>query len=276
MGILYNRLMIILNEESLDSTYYHIAFVMLRYIQTLHEIPINRLAELCNVSKSTISKFVHFIGYENFSDFRYAAIFENNKYNADHNYVANVMEYIEQNSIDSYFMTLYQDIGMTYQNMDWAALDRLVKDIAHYKLVAAFGLMFSESAALDFQTKLAYNGKIIITNLNDQKQFQFIQNAGKDTLIIIFSDSGDYINQYRQSQIDEFSNKQVFSQTKAKVVLITSNKNMKHDSHIAYGIYYEKTRSMCTHRIIYGMLTDIIAYKYREYIALSQVRKSET
>lgn len=265
MGILYHRLLIILNEESLESTYYHIAFVMLRYIRSLHEIPIHKLAELCDVSKSTISKFIRFIGYEDFSDFRYAAIFENNKYHFEFNYVVNVMGYMEQNSMDSYFMTISQDISMTYQNMDWAAVDQLVRDLAHYKTVAAFGLMFSETAALDFQIKLGYSGKIVVTNLNDQKQDQFIQNAGEDTLIIIFSDSGEYINKYRM--IDDFSNKQVFSRTKAKVVLITSNKNMKKDPRVAYGIYYEKTRSMSTHRIIYGILTDIIAYKYREYAA---------
>ena len=99
MGILYNRLLIILNDEDPDSTYYHIALVMLRHLESLHEIPIHKLAELCDVSKSTISKFIRFIGYEDFADYRYAAVFEQNKYYNRFNYASNVMEYIEDHSI---------------------------------------------------------------------------------------------------------------------------------------------------------------------------------
>ena len=50
--------------------------------------------------------------------------------------------------------------------------------------------MFSETAALDLQIKLSYKKKIIVTNLNDMKQEKFIEEAGEDTLLIIFSDPG--------------------------------------------------------------------------------------
>lgn len=263
MGMLYNRLLIILNEESPDSTYYHIALVMLKHIEELMKIPINKLAEICDVSKSTISKFIRFIGYEDYAEFRYAATFEDNKYNNNFNYVYNVMKYIENNSMDCFIDTIRKDIEATYRNLDWDSIDRLVKDLVQYKRVAAFGLMFSETAAMDLQVKLAYNKKFIVTNLNDLKQDYFIQNAGEDTLIIAFSDSGEFINKYQN--IEDFANKKAFSATKAKVVVITSNRNMEKDPRVDYCIYYEKTTSLCTHRIVYGVLTDVIAYKYRQY-----------
>ena len=263
MGILYNRLLIILNDEDPGSTYYHIALVMLRHLESLHEIPIHKLAELCDVSKSTISKFIRFIGYEDFADYRYAAVFEQNKYYNRFNYATNVMEYIEDHSIDSYIFSVQQDIAVTYEYLDWSAIDRLVLDLVHYKKIAAFGLMFSETAALDFQIKLAYNKKFIVTNLNDQKQERFIRNADEDTLLIIFSDSGQFIDKY--NTIADFLDKKIFNETKAKVVLITSNPDMAQDPRVAYCIFYKKTRSICNHRILYGILTDIIAYKYWEY-----------
>lgn len=215
------------------------------------------------MSKSTISKFIRFIGYEDFADFRYAALFQDNKYKYDFNYVTNVMGYIQDHSMDSYLFAVQNDIAITYQNLDWNAIERLVKDLVSYQKVAAFGLMFSETAALDLQTKLAYNKKFIVTNLNDLKQETFIENADKDTLIIIFSDSGEFLNKYRN--IYDFSNKTVFSKTKAKIVVITSNPMVEKDPRVAYCVRYQKTRSICTHRIVYGVLTDIIAYKYREY-----------
>lgn len=264
MGMLFHRLMIVLNEQEADATYYHIAVVMLQNFAALHQYSISELAAACMVSKSTISKFIRYIGYEDFADFREASVFQDNKYHNQFNYVTNVMDYIQNNSLDSYMLTVQQDIGETYRSLDWDAVDRLVRDLAHYQRVGAFGLMFSETAALDFQLKLAYNKKFIVTNLNDLKQDHFIEHAGEDVLIIVFSDSGDFLDKYRQ--IDDFTNKRAFSHTRAKVVVITSNPQVEHDPRVAYCVRYQKTRALCTHRIVYGVLTDIIAYKYREYM----------
>ncbi len=264
MGMLFHRLLILLNEADLDSTDYHIARVMLQQFENLSQYSIQELADRCAVSKSTISKFIRSIGYEDYADFRDAAVFQDNKYHNTFNFVTNVMDYIQSSSLDTYLLTVQQDIGATYQSMDWAAIDRLVRDLVRYQRVGAFGLMFSETAALDLQIKLAYNQKFIVTNLNDLKQERFIQQAGEDTLIIVFSDSGEFLDKYQR--IDEFSNKYAFSRTHAKVVVITSNPKVEQDPRVAYCVRYQKTRSLCTHRIVYGVLTDIIAYKYREYV----------
>lgn len=262
MGMLYNRLLIILNEEKKESTYYHIALTILQHFLELQQLSIIQLAELCAVSKSTISKFVRYIGYDDFTDFQYATKILDNKYDYNFNYVTGVMGFMKENSLDSYILTIQSDILTTYQNLDWEAIDQLVQDLMVYEKVGAFGLMFSETAAMDLQTKLAYNQKFIVTNLNDIKQEQFVERAKEDTLIIVFSDSGEFLNKY--SHIYDFSNKTAFNKTKAKIVLITSNEEMEQDERVSYCVSYKKTTSMNTHRIIYGVLTDIIAYKYRE------------
>lgn len=122
-------------------------------------------------------------------------------------------------------LSIHQDISAPYMSMDWPKIDRLVKDIAYYQKVVTFGLLFSETAALDLQAKLAYNQKFIVTNLNDLKQAQYIRDVKEDTLIIIFSDSGMFIDKYQK--IGDFSYKQVFTKTKAKVVAITSNQELE-------------------------------------------------
>lgn len=268
MGMLYNRLLIVLNEENQDSIYYHIAITMLQHIEEINSLSIGELAELCAVSKSTISKFVRYIGYEDFADFRYATVFRDNKYGYSFSYVNNVMHYMEEHSLDAFIQTVQRDIAATYQVLDWRAVDRLVEDLAGHQYVAAFGLLFSETAAMDLQSKLAYNKKFIVTNINDLKQDRYIQNAGQDTLIIIFSDSGEFLDKY--SQIADFADKRACSRTKAKIVVITSNPKVEKDPRVAYCVRYQKTSELCTHRIVYAALTDIIAYKYREYMKASR------
>ena len=264
MGILYNRLLITLNDSDPDSTDYHIALVMLQHMTSLSSLSIQELARLCNVSKSTISKFIRVLGYEDFADFRNAAVFRDNKYDNPFNFVHDVLGFLKNNPGDSYLLTLLRDMQESYASLDWTMVDRLVVDLASHERVGAFGMMFSESAALDFQIKLGYSGKFIITNLNDRKQMHFLRHADENTLVIIFSDSGDYINRY--SNIQDFIRKNDFDDTKAKVVLITSNPRAAQDPRIAYSILYRRTGTLHTHRIVYQMLTDLIAYKYRTYV----------
>lgn len=263
MGILYNRLLIILNDSDLDSTDYHIALVMLQNMHRLADLSIQQLADLCSVSKSTISKFIRELGYEDFADFRDAAVFQDNKYHNNYNFVEDVMGFLEHNSGDSYLLTVLRDMQESYASLDWAMVDRLVEDIATHEKVGAFGMMFSETAALDLQIKLGYNGKFIATSMNDRKQMAYLRHADADTLVIIFSDSGDYLNRYRN--IWDFVRKSDFDDTKAKVVLITSSTEAAHDPRVAYSVLYRRTGSLHTHRMVYQMLSDLIAYKYRVY-----------
>ena len=46
---------------------------------------------------------------------------------------------------------------------------------------------------MDFMYEIAGVGKYIKTNIYDVKQEQYINEADEDTLIIIFSNSGQYI-----------------------------------------------------------------------------------
>ena len=62
MGTLYTRLSSITGEMSPESIEHHIARVMLEHIHQLNNISIGTMADLCSVSKSTISKFVKQLG----------------------------------------------------------------------------------------------------------------------------------------------------------------------------------------------------------------------
>ena len=116
-------------------------------------------------------------------------------------------------------------------------------------------------AAWDLQAKLSYNGKFIITNLDDIKQDTFIKKSKDDTLIIIYSNSGLYLKKY---MLDEFQLKKNFSNIKSKVVLITSNLEMVNDPLVDVCVTFKHTTSIQTHSIIYQLINDLITLKYRE------------
>lgn len=262
MGTLLNRLLIILNNGKESSTYYHIAYILLCNYDSIADMTISEVAELCFVSKSTISKFTRHIGFEDFLQLKTAATEKSDKKSNNLNYNDNILGFLEEHTKEDYIDIIIRDLQLAKSSIDMSRIDELVDDLIKYDKVAAFGLLYSESAAMDFQTKLAYNGKYIISHMNDVKQDEFIRNAGEDTLIIVFTNSGDYIKKYQMARGN--INKNVFKHTKAKIVAITANKEMENHPYVDLCIHFEHSSEVQTHPILYQIITDFIALRYRE------------
>lgn len=261
MGILLNRLLIILNDSDPKSTDYYIAFTLLSNFYSICEMSIGEVAGLCSVSKSTISKFIRKLNFTDYAEFKAAAPFIENKYGFRLNYNQNIAEYIEQNSFDSYIGIVLNDIYSCKKDFEMEKVKELARDLVAYKKVASFGLLFSELGAMDLQTKLAYNGKFIITNLSDVKQDDFINNAEEDTLIIIYSNSGTYIQRYILS---EFQTQKDYSKIKAKIVLITGNAKMENHPDVDLCISFGHKSTVQTHSVMYPLVNDMIVMEYRK------------
>lgn len=262
MGVLIYRLLIVLNDREPDSTYYHIASTMLANYDGIGRLSIQELADLCGVSKSTISKFIRDLGFEDYIEFRYELPFASNKYGNSLNYNSNIMRFLDDHDPADYVAAAQADLAEVLRSVDPKVIDQLAHDLVDYERVAAFGLMFSETAALDLQTKLAYSKKFISTSLSDTKQNRFIASAGPDTLIIVFSTSGDYIRSYQLTP--GHAARRDFLESKAKVVLITSNEAMKDDPRLAYCICFKNTTRLQNHRFVYGLICDLVVHRYRE------------
>lgn len=261
MGILLNRLMTILNDSDPRSTDYHIAFTLLSNFYSICEMSIAEVASLCCVSKSTISKFIRKLNFEDYAEFRSAAPFIENRNGFKLNYNQNIAEHIEKNGMDSYIDIILGDVFSCKKDIDKKRIRELAEDLINYKKVASFGLMFSELGAMDLQLKLAYNGKFILTNLNDVKQDDFIKHAKEDTLIILYSNSGSYIQKY---MLSEFQPKKDYSKIKAKIVLITGNARMEHHKDVDLCISFKHNSIVQTHSVIYPLINDMIVMEYRK------------
>lgn len=260
MGILVNRLLVMLNEQNPDTTYYYIALTILEHIAKIGGMNINEIAELCSTSKSTISKFIRTLGYEDFSDFKHATEMEKNRYRRSTSYVSDVSGYLEEHTYEEYAKALAVDLLANSRSMDMEGIQHLADDIYNYKHVGVFGLMFSETAALDLQIKLGRLGKFIMTNMDDLKQYQYIKNADQDTLIIIFSESGTFMDRYEMS--DPVTGESIFSSTKAKLVMITANEKKRKDQRLSYIVRFQYMDKVHTHRILYQFFTDVLANEY--------------
>ncbi|MGM9959778.1 MAG: MurR/RpiR family transcriptional regulator [Allobaculum sp.] len=268
MNVLCMRLLLFLSEEPYGSANFAIAQRILDHIDEIEKRSIQDLADLCGVSKSMISKFVRNLGFEDYKDFRMASPFQDNKYGNEINYVHNVLGYLSNHSYQDYVNTINLDLMKAVMAIDLFTIDRLVDDLACHKNVFAFGYMFSQRTAEDLQTKLGYVKKFIITSSLDLRQEELISQARPEDLIIIFSDSGQYMRHYYESNMIEFDYRSAIETTPAKVVLITNNKEAAKMDYVDYAITYPRSSNLITHRYIYQLVTDLIVDRYYHRVYL--------
>lgn len=262
MNVLLNRLLSIINNYSPLSTEHHIAIVLLNHLFELGGLSVKEVAELCTVAKSTLSKFVREIGFDDYKDFRLAAAAAVDGVN--YNLGESITGHMERYGIKDYIAIVKKDIDLMAEALDYDKLEELAHDLVRYEQVAAFGTVYSETAAIDLQYKLAFCKKIIKTSTNDKVQEEYIQNATADTLVIIFTNSGRYITEYQL--IEGYPRKDIFNETKAKIVAITANKELENDPRVDLCISFPYSSSVQNHPIIYQIVTDMIAVSYKKVI----------
>lgn len=262
MYILYNRLINVLIERKPDSTEFHIADMLIRNMKSLSEMSIKETADLCAVSKSTMSKFVRDLGFDDYWDFRLEVrrAKEKELYNVGER--CNITDYIRDNGIEKYEKVLARDIYKVLYERDEEQLKRLVKDIHDFPNIAAFGVSYSEMAAMNFQHKMHYYQRFVYTTLNDGQQEAYIKDAQEDTLLIIFSNSGKYITEFQNQEGSP--KKSSFDVTKAKVVLITSNEKMTADPRVDECVLLHYSDRVQNHPILYQLLIEKIANTYEQ------------
>ncbi|GLC82311.1 hypothetical protein [Lacrimispora brassicae] len=70
MYIVAYRLLNLLNDCEFGSTDAHIAKSLLDMIYEVEFMPIDQVAAKCHISKSTLSKFIKRLGFEDYNEFR--------------------------------------------------------------------------------------------------------------------------------------------------------------------------------------------------------------
>lgn len=271
MYIIHARLLNVLNDEPLDSVDHHVAAVMLRHISELSDLSIGELADACTISKSTLSKFVRRLGFEDYVDFKLEARRQREKeiYIRDKKTI-NITDYLQQQGRDAYLAALNDDIRLLFDGANDAVITHLVHDIHRFPKIAAFGEGYSETACLNLQIKMSYYQKFIYTTRNDIVQTDYIERADADTLILVISNSGRFISSYAHRE--GAPEKSCFDRSRARVYLITSNPSMKEDPRIFECILLRYSHDVQNHPVLFQLLIEQIALCYQKVYGFPQER----
>lgn len=154
------QLLNVINRESSNSMNFIIAQYILENLDRRKVITTKELADNCNVSKSSISRFCRKIGYEDFMELQYAIA----TYNS---FIAERFSHIDgvttKDYVVNYFERSKEIINYLNQNMDTDTLEELVKDIHDYKRVVLMGHVQSSFPAISLQYYLTILHKLYIS-----------------------------------------------------------------------------------------------------------------
>ena len=266
MKILMNRLLNLLNAEEYDTLDYYIGKSLLDNMGLIPELSIVKLAEICNVSKSKLSNFIRKIGFEDYKDFRLEAVreYEEEKYVLGNN--ISIVDHIMKYGEESYFQVLKKDLDLFKKNIDREQLKTLVRMLHDSSDIAAFGTGHSEAAAIYLQAVMGYLHKAVYTTLNDKKQEKYILNASENSVIVIFSNSGRFLN-FQQLR-EGMPARNVFHVTKAKIVLVTSNRRMENNPDVDLCLRFEYSSNIQNHSILFELVCEYILYEYQKLYEL--------
>lgn len=258
----YGKLPIIILSEiassKSDSINGYIAAYILSHLKEIKNDTIRELAGKMNVSASSISRFCRDIGLTDYNELKQLTM--DTKMNFE---VYSFSDTATQRK-DDYISAVEDSMEQVRDSLDMTKLRRLCVDIRRYEKIAVFGLLKAEGVAMNLQTDLTLQGKHVITKLPFSEQIDYLENADKDCLIIIFSYTGIYFDYGLPKSFKKPHGE------RPKVYFITSDPDAKKAGVFDEVIWFASRQDQVSHPFQLQLVGSLIAQRYAHLLREEQ------
>lgn len=252
MAKIRSSLTSIMNTEEVSSTYYRIAHYLLTNNYLVTRISIQDVADNCYCSKSTISRFCRKLGYDDFYELNLDLYTSSQKSQDKFNkYINGTLNDI----CNLYFHDVLSCIQSANENIQQDDIQYMVHEIQRHTYVGIFGNLQSQAVAENFQMDLGLCRKIIVSSSLPQNQKTYIEQAGRDTLIIIISCSGDYFRNH--IDLSKYN-----KDDRPKFILLTTNKAMLNNQLYDKILYFPSEKNYASQPRIINIFLNLVAIAY--------------
>ncbi|MGN1182301.1 MAG: MurR/RpiR family transcriptional regulator [Faecalibacillus sp.] len=230
MKNLFYRLLIYLDSANESDTNYNIAWYMAHNLSSVANMGISKLARECFVSPATISRFCRALGYENYAHLKQECSYYSSSKRKFSNLIdvpLDMMKNDPQKCSEYYSLQVSQGVKNLSLYLNWDVIDKVLKQIHDSENVAFFGIHFSQSAALHFQTDLLMLGKFTTAYLESERLMECAKRLDENSLAIVISVSGNLVNSCQKIL-------NYIKKSKAKVVFITNNPEIELGMDVKY------------------------------------------
>ncbi len=146
------------------------------------------IAKACHVGSGSISRFCKDIGLQDFIELKEMLN------TAQFRFESAAFSQSTDLRIKEYGSRVSQSIEMVTKTLSRTRLQTLCRDLKSYENIAVFGRLKAESVAINLQADLMMMGRQVYTHISYAEQIEYIRQAGKKDLILIFSHGGYYFD----------------------------------------------------------------------------------
>jgi RpiR family carbohydrate utilization transcriptional regulator len=171
--------------------YYGLAIMLLEHVSDIQNYNINKVAQLCYVSTSTLSRFCRKLGFENYNEFK-------NGFDQKYKLINYTNDFLQQSTDD--ILTVAKDrleeihalIDSQLDDLDISRLDRILERIYESQTILFLGHQLLQFYGSYLQQNLLRYHKLSYSFYQEADQIQFIGHMSPRSLVIILSVDGSY------------------------------------------------------------------------------------
>ncbi len=196
MGSLAEKLMSFLSTAPQRDTNYEIALTLLKHYAQLKNMSIGEIAELCYVSKATISRFCRFMGFDNFREL-HDSLMQDFAISTD--YSRNFFDKLcvdPQAALTGYSEDLIRNVQTTAAPDNISHVPDMVTAIARSQRLAFFSHHFLWDIGRHIQSKMIRMNRYVELYLNYSAQLDCARSLSKEDLAIVCTVGGSYPLRY--------------------------------------------------------------------------------
>lgn len=218
MGSLAEKLMGFVSTTPHHDTNYEIALTMLKHYGQLKSMSVGEMADLCYVSKASISRFCRFMGFDGFREMQ-------DSLNQDLSIVTDYSRSffdklctVPQSALADYSGEIIRNIQATAELENTKAIPEIATAIANSERLAFFSHHFLWDIGRHLQNKLIHMDRYVELYLDYGAQLACARSLQKDDMAIVCSIGGSYPVRYPTIW-------NAIASTGCKLLVITQNKS---------------------------------------------------
>ena len=227
MGSVSEKLMNYVNTTLQRDANYDIALAMLKNYPKLKSLSVGEIAELCFVSKASISRFCHFLGFDSFkefheylqNDFRMSTIYSRQFFD--------ILCSAPETALQVYETQLVDNIHTTLAPGNRERIPDIVRLLHESERIAFFSHHFLWDIGRHIQSHMMIMGRHVELYYNHEMQLECARSLGTKDTAIVCTVGGSY--PYRYPTIWN-----AVESSSANILVLTQNLNSPYWNNASY------------------------------------------
>lgn len=182
----------LLQTEPEDSLYHLIAQTIVKCLGEGRNISTNYLSRICNVSKTSITRFCRYLGFDSFISFKESIQMTESDLHSKYPSETNT----PTDFANSYLNQIIQNCLRMKETFNASELFHLAEEIRSHENICLLGNGQSGNSLNSFMISLLLQGKYAQVSSMPSQQKKIINNLKPDTIVIILSVYGSFFDMY--------------------------------------------------------------------------------